>query len=699
MKRTKQALLLLNVLLLCGFCLPFPPANAEAAHYVTAAVRGEADGILTLENGETWYKVRQFEDDADYLLTVQNDAGEPLLLAVTNGDSTQYIWNYYRFAMTPSDAPRTASLNAGSYTLAADHGSLVTNYTGGIDTEHLWMHDDTALCFCENGVLSYLKYDAAAEAPFSMTDDRSEASAVTLYSRAETLERCIVRQPAAESYVTEGSGYPAPVFSVGLADVTADSIRWFVDGEEQLCVEPELTADSLTDQPAGIHRVSCLVEAHDSEGVHYRERSADAAFVIAKGVVPDSILTFSDVHEEYGLITDAIAAVMKRTGGYIPSLVICTGDLVNGPTAETERELNRYYPQITAHLGGLDTVFVAGNHDSAEAASIMSAAAQLGADPALPAAGGLIFDGDSEAVLKNGTNSRYAKGIITYGINYGAEIRETPAGIRYTYEDIIPEVEHFLEETAAQYHGELVVISAHSGLHVIGMQPESVSTAQIQLSPWMGENMYNVDCSFELAETINRYAEQYDMDILYLFGHDHSRSETEMFLTEGSRIVSARHYADRSTDSLTLHFTYAHAGYLSSVIGCANRNFTFIYRDGSRFSYNLMQSEGSLIRQKEFRAKQIYEAPAAAEPAAVTAVPETTETAAKTETTASQTAAQTETTASQTAAQKTASAAGSTASAPETAGVDAGEKQALWLVYIPACLIMLMCRIRRKNAS
>ncbi|MBR5405575.1 MAG: metallophosphatase family protein, partial [Oscillospiraceae bacterium] len=544
MKRTKQVLLLLTVLLLCGISLPVPPADAAAAHYLAAAVRGEADGILTLENGETWYKVKQFEDDADYLLTVKNEAGEPMLLAVTNVDSTRYIWNYYRYSMTTSDAPRVAVLYAAGYMLSAENGSLTTNYTGSSNSDHFWVHDDTALCFCVNGSRSYLKYDAAAGEPFSMTDDRSEASEVTLYSRAETLEHCITRQPAAESYVTEGSGYPAPVFSVGLADVTADYIRWYVDGEEQSCAERELTADSLADRPAGVHRVSCLVEAHDSEGVHYRERSADAAFVIAKGVVPDSIMTFSDVHEEYGLITDAIAAVMAQTGGYIPSLVICTGDLVNGPTVETARELNRYYPQITAHLGGLDTVFVAGNHDSAEAASVMSAAADLGADRSLPAAGGLIFDGDSEAVLTNGTNSRYAKGIITYGINFGAEIRETPAGTLYTYEDIIPEVARFLEETAAQYHGELVVISAHSGLHVIGMQPESVSTAQTQLSPWLGENMYNVECSYELAETINRYAEQYNMDILYLFGHDHSRSETELFLTDGSRIVSTKHYSD-----------------------------------------------------------------------------------------------------------------------------------------------------------
>ena len=692
MKKAKQFVLLLSVLILCCICFPLS-SSAAAPHYSVIPVQNEENGILTLENGEKWYKVRHFEDDADYLLTVKNDAGEQMILAVTNDIYTRCIWNYYRYTMTTSTAPRIAILTAGSYTLSADGSRLTTYYTGSADSDRYWTHEDSALCYSENGSALYLKYHADEDEPFSLTADRSEASEVTLYSRADTLERCITGQPAAKSYVTEDSGYAAPAFSVGLADVTTDSIQWFVDGEAQACSALQFTADSLTDQQAGVHRVSCLVEAHDSENVHYRERSADAAFVIAKGVVPDSILTFSDVHEEYGLITDAIEAVIAETDGWIPSLVICTGDLVNGPTVETERELNRYYPQILSQLGGLDTVFVAGNHDSAAAASVMSSAAGLGADAALSADGGVIFDGGSEAVLKTGTNSRYARGIITYGINFDAAIRNNADGILYSYEDTVRSVDRFLQETAAQYHGELVVISAHSGLHVIGMQPGSVSPAQIRLYPWLGENMYNVDCSYELAQTINRYAEQYHMNILYLFGHDHSRSETELFLSDGDKLTATRHYADRSSDSLTLHFTYAHAGYLSSVIGCADRNFAFIRRDGSEFCYDLMHVGDGVIRRRIFAEKQPYESPAPAETTAISDVSET-----NTAQTSAQTTVQTEPQTVPTASAPQ-TAAVSAVSAAKTAGVDAGENQNLLVIAVPAFIVLMISRKRKPKTS
>ena len=689
MKKAKQFFLLLSVLIFCSICLPFSPAAAASPLFSVIAVQQETDGILTLENGETWYKVRHFEDDADYILTVKNKAGEQQILALKNAVSTRYIWNYYRYTMTTSTAPRIAILSSGSWLLSAEDGRLTAYYSGNSASDRTWSHEDTALCYCENGAEQYLKYDEDADAPFSLTADKAEASEVILYSRPQTQERCIVRQPAAESYVTEGSGYPAPFFSVGLADVTADSIQWFVDGEAQPCSAPEFTADCLTDLPAGVHRVSCLAEAHDSDHVHYHEQSADAAFVIAKGVVPDSILTFSDVHEEYGLITNAIETVIAKTGGYIPSLIICTGDLVNGPTVEKERELNRYFPQILSHLGGLDTVFVAGNHDSAEAASIMSDAAGLHTDRALNTNGGMLFDGASEAVWLNGTNSRSAPGIITYGIHYDAAIRKRADGILYTYEDTVRDMNRFLQETAEHYHGELVVISAHSGLHVIGKQPESVNYIHAPLTPWLGENMYNVDCSYELAQTINRYAEQYDMNILYLFGHDHSRSETELFLTDGDRLIAPKHYADRSSGTLTLHFTYAHAGYLSSVIGCADQNFTFIYRDGERFSYDLMHTGGEIVHHAEFASKHPYEAPVTTETTPETAIPETTAAKSVAQTTV-QTAAQT--TEANAVPQNKA-----TASAVRTPGVDAGEKQDLFLIAVPAFIVLLISGKRNKT--
>lgn len=666
MRRARQFAFPVLVLLLFCICLPLSASSAVQPYYTAIAVNNEKDGVLTLENGDTWYRVREFQDDADYILTVKDNAGAQKILAVSNGESSRYIWNYYRYSMTTSTAPRIALLSASGCVLSVSGGRLMTYFTGSGDDDRAWSHEDTALCFRGSEGVWYLKYDAAADEPFAVTADRSEAAEVIVYSRYATRARCIVRQPAAASYVIEGSGYPAPVFSVGLPDVTLDSIRWFADGEEQHCRSTEFTAECLTDRPAGIHSVRCIVEAHDSDGVHYKEQSADAAFVIAKGVVPDSIMTFSDVHEEYGLITDAIGTVMQQTGGYIPSLVICSGDFVNGPTAEKDTELNRYFPQMISHLGGLDAVFVAGNHDSAEAASVMTSAAGLGAAAQLPAEGGLIFCGESDAVSQHGRNSRAAKGIVAYGINFDAALQKTDGGFYYTYENVIRSVDSFLKKTAGQYHGELVVISAHSGMHVIGQQPESVNMYS-ELYPWQGENAYNIDLSYELAQTINRYAEQYDMDILYLFGHDHSRGETELFLTDGDTLIGSHYYADRSCDALTLHFTYAHAGYLSSVIGSAVKQFSFIFRNGDSFSYDLLRSEGGVVRHEEFRAKHPYEEPAPAQ----------TEAVSETETT-------------QTTAQ-------SAASGTKAAGADAGDEMPALTIALPALAVLLLSRKRRGH--
>ena len=631
MKKARILVVLSSLVILCALCLNYVPVSVSAAGLTLIAVQESEPGVLRPDSGQKWYRVNRFEENENYIITLKNRAGENLMLAAAD-DASQYIWNYYRSNMTTSTAPRISALSTGRYRLTCSSGKLTVNdtqYSGG-DSD--WEYVDSALCYHGDGPVSYLKYDETSAAQFTFTPNRSDASEICLYACGKTLSRCITKQPEAASHVIEGSGYPAPVFTVEVPGVTVDSIKWYVDDAEQSCTELKFTADTLVNKPAGVHRVHCLIEAHDDRGLHYREKSAEAAFVIAKGVMPDSIMTFSDIHEEYGLISDAIAQVIRQTGGYIPSLIICTGDLVYGPTAEKETELRYYFPQIVPQFGGIDAVYVAGNHDSGAAASVMSAAAGLGAEKDLPASGGVIFDGESTAVSQNGRSSRDAKGIIAYGINFDAVIQQTGSGVLYTYKNVLGEVDRFLQETAAQYHGELVVISAHSGLHALGIQPESVNPVQMPLYAWVGENMYNADMSYDLAQLINRYAEQYNMDIFYLFGHDHSRNEAEMLLTDGDTLVSTQHYADRSTGSQPLHFTYAHAGYLSSVIGCADYSFSFIYRDGDHFSYDLLSTANDSIRHDVIKAKHPYEA--ASEPettvsAAVTTAQETTAASAK----------------------------------------------------------------------
>jgi len=624
--RISRIIVAVAALIVMLMCVPLGTFAASGAHFTLTDVAAGADGSITV-GGQEWFRAASFDDDKDYIITVK-DGGEKAL-TVADDEQSSCIWHYYRQTMVVSTTPRFTSLKSGSYYLVFSGDKLRTAYTRAVSGDLVWEHVGSALRYNEAGTYSYLRYDAGSDEPLSVTAELSEAAEVNIYTNGEQLERCIVSQPHAESCVIEGSGYPAPVFTVGLADVDVDSISWYVDGEEQDCDSLSFTAETLTGRSAGVHRVSCLVEAHDSSGIRYREKSEDAVFVIAKGVVPDSVITFSDVHEEYTRIGDAIACVIERTGGYIPSLVICTGDFVNGPKADADAMLGRYYPRIVAELGGLDAVFVSGNHDSGEAASAMSAAADLGAGEN-PPAGGLIFSGKS---AENGTNSRFAKGVIVYGLNQEAAMVDKDGSTAYTYENVLGDIESFLSKTAADYHGELVIISAHTGLHTLGVQPDSVNKNGARLTDWIGENAYNIDRSYELAALINRCAEQYGMDIMYLFGHDHSRAESELIMTDGDELISTESYADMTTGSQLLRFTYAHSGYLSTVIGSADSSFSFIYRDGDGFAYDLIRTYDSRTRHTDIAARYVPAETAAATSAVTTSAATTTAavTSAKTE--------------------------------------------------------------------
>ena len=587
--------------------MPVFGAAAADSHYKATAPFSVENGVLTLADGQKWYRVNEFENERDYIICVNDVEGRQVMLTAADNRSSEYIWHYFRRTMVTSVAPEYTTLSSDSFRLTYHDGELYTAANWWTEGDSAWECDGKCLSYNENGSLHYLRYSGDS---FSCTDDAAEASQVCIYSKGEELSRCIGRQPAAESYVIESSGYAAPVFSIELSDndITADSIKWFVDGEEQAAQGMSFTAECLVGKPVGVHHVSCLVEGHDAENIHYRERSAEAAFVIAKGVISDSVMTFSDIHEEYQLIDRAIERIMDRTGGYIPSLLICTGDLVNGPTVDKDIMLSRYYPQIVSHLGGLDAVFVSGNHDSGEAASVMSASAALGAENNTPF-GGRIFRGTSADVRSNGRNSRSAKGITVYGLNFESSLYHSGGEYTYSYDRAIKDVERFLKSTAEDYNGELVIISAHSGLHVLGLQPQSVNAVGRSIGKWIGENQYNIDRSYELAELINSYARKYDMDIMYLFGHDHSRAETEFILSDGDSLVSTEKYNKMSYDTQELSFTYGHAGYLSTSIGSADAHFSFIYRDGDHYSYDIMDIDGNIIRRRDIMAKSDFHEP------------------------------------------------------------------------------------------
>lgn len=637
---------------------------ADEGHYIVTAPLSEEMGVLTLADGEKWYKVNSFEDENDYIICVKGSDGRQVIFTAADDDYREYVWHYYRRTMVTSVAPRYTTLSSRSFYLTYHEGQLYTASNWWNDGESVWDISGGALSYNENGTMHYLKYTEDSDRPFSCTDDLGEAAQVCIYAKGDQLSRCISRQPAAESYVLEGSGYAAPVFSVGLSekDIVTDSVKWFVDGKEQDCAELTFTADTLVNKPVGVHRVGCLIEGHDSQGFHYRERSADAAFVIAKGVLPDSFMSFSDIHEQYEFIDRAIEKIMERTGGYIPSLIVCSGDLANGPTVDKDTMLGRYYPQIVSHLGGLDAVFVSGNHDSGEAASIMSSRAGLGADGDTSGAGGQIFRGLSDGVKNKGRNSRYAKGITVYGLNFESALYCNNGEYTYSYDRTIKELDSFLKKTAENYNGELVVISAHSGIHVLGLQPQSVNANGNSIGKWIGENQYNIDCSYELAQLINSYVKKYDMDIMYLFGHDHSRAETEFILSDGDTLVSTEKYSDMSYNTQELSFTYGHSGFLSTTIGSANARYSFIYRDGDHYSYDIMNLDGNIVRSRKIAAKSTFREPV------VTTV------------------------SSSAAASSVTTKAKTSADSPKT-----GDRSAAVLAFVPVAVLALLLSIKKKD--
>lgn len=445
---------------------------------------------------------------------------------------------------------------------------------GGSKSRTSWDYDGTLLVCTTNDGVYYLAYSYSAEA-FVVTEDPAQASDITVYTAGGALGKCIAYQPCAAGYVIEGSGYEAPEFSIGLTsdDIVADEIIWYVDNEEAARGSLVFTADCLKDKPVGIYYVYCTVKGHDSDGNYYSEKSAEAAFVVAKGIIDNSVLTFSDVHEEYENISAAIKDIMDMNDGKIPALIVDTGDWVNGAAVDAETFERVYYPQIAAQQGGINAVYVAGNHEDSKAATKLSIESDLGADSSFEDGIGVIFDSRSKAAKDNGTSSKNAGGLIVYGINFYGLESKSDTGRSYSYENACEKLDSFLSDLAKNYNNEVVMISSHTGLHVLGIQPES---AESGVKEWSGSGEYNLDKSAEIVKILNKYADKYGMDILFLFGHDHSKGEKEFVLKPGSELTSTVSYSDKTYETQTISFTYAHAGYISSRIGAADSHYSLI---------------------------------------------------------------------------------------------------------------------------
>lgn len=406
-----------------------------------------------------------------------------------------------------------------------------------------------------------------------------------------------VKQPEPVHFVLEGSDYAAPVFSAELAlpegsRAEGIAVQWTVNGEpmgeasytEGAAVTSICVADALRGKDAGVYRVSCTAGCLVNGGWQ-RSGSFAVNFIVCRGVLENSVLTFSDVHQDWDHVGLAIENTMLAHDGRIPALVIATGDWNNlyltGNVEENRRTcLQEGIERIALQLGGIDTVWVSGNHDNGYAAGYtnLNGVADLGIIPADYAnedegisGTGILFDSRSAGWRENADSSSEINGLVVIGVNFEDVLaaRSGEANGKYDkpscdYGDgteesdsVFKYLKTALDTIAADYHGEVVVISTHAGIHVLGVDPASNSSHVFE------DPDYCVTNSAAVVRLVNSYAEEYGMHIVWLFGHDHSKSEEEFVKLPGDTVISTVSFDEQTSEELTLQFAYGQAGYIT----------------------------------------------------------------------------------------------------------------------------------------
>ena len=552
-------------LTIVAVCIALMSVPLRADTVIDTSVLTETNGTVD-ESGSTYYKVSDFVNGQDHIIGVlDSDSGMLNALSVS-GDTSSSVW---------TNSSR-GSLRIGSLSLTADaSGFVLTTRSGGGGsggggrtssgdlerTRGQWNYVNSQLYYTIDGASYYVTFDPEM-GTFSMSADQSVAAIVSIYTNGSRRGSVITSHPQPVHYTIAGSGSSAPSFSVGVTgSVSFESITytWYADSSSvQSGSDSSYTASGISS--VGVHPVYCVVEGRDTNGYYYREQSNAANFIIANGICDNSLLTFSDVHEDFDNIGGAIADVMANNDGKIPSLIVCTGDFVRGFGATADSARSVYLPQIKAQLGGIDTVYVAGNHEPGAPfveANLAAAFGCSGIDDGI----GVIYNNNDD--------------LIVYGINYD--------GLNDTYAPLLDQLEAFLQNVSANYNGELILLSSHTGLHSLGIQPESGASA------WGGGAMYNLSRSMEVVALINEYVEEYGLRITFLMGHDHTRNEPEFLLLPGDTIYSTDTYVDSSSStytSQTINFVYGHSGYLSNNLGVSDKHYTFLrWDDNTEYIY------------------------------------------------------------------------------------------------------------------
>ncbi len=522
--------------------------------------------------------------------TVTGDAGSRTASAA-KGTSIQVKKVGDGYALLMSDPPGTWNfIHVDGGTLAKDSDSTAE------EKYNKWNLDaDGHLYYDDNGTKYYLNSDGTVGTEYdgvSILLGGTEAASAgggggkggnSIVSKIKADGPQVVNHPEATNVEYEGTGYEAPRYSTTAAlpegsTATSITFKWYVNNtlvatniRSDAVAGAEITdvfqADQLKGVTAGVYpvycEVSCTIAGEDGTETEYTNTAATVNFIVCKGIRSNTALTFSDVHEGFDSIGTAISNVMGDEG-LIPALIICTGDWANGhySGAELDSEgynttLNTFISRLKGQAGGIDTVFVSGNHDSGEAAITASIDADLGAAEDYDGVG-VIYDSDADTDSVG--TSEADDGLIVFGINY-----ENIEGENGTdYDNIYDDLATFLSDLRDDYAGQLVVISAHAGLH--------------QLEDWGGEAAYNINNANKIVALLNEYAET-GMNILYMFGHNHSKGESELALVPGDEITTVISYTDKTTETVPISFAYGHAGYLLQGTGSGAARYSLISWD------------------------------------------------------------------------------------------------------------------------
>ncbi len=360
------------------------------------------------------------------------------------------------------------------------------------------------------------------------------------------------KQPEGKEFVTAGgeATFEVDAERTKQSDksITTEGIafQWYLDGEKIDGKTGKTLVYNFADMAAGVYTLTCKATYVDSKKEEHTTESTPAAYIIAADVSNDYLL-FSDIHQEPDNIADVLKTYMSLNDYYLPTLVFASGDYCNdGGTAE-DTALREQLDAIDAMLGGLHTIYLAGNHEKSTLIGLLNE--------------------KNFKIAKTGCIMN--EGAYVYTINYD-EIEGK------SYSNIIGQVEAFLKTATKD---QPIIFVAHAGIHMV--------------EEWGGGDDYNIDLSDQMVDLLNKYGK--DKKIFFFFGHDHSRGEAEFYMTAGKPITSTYSYSDSLNRTQTLNFTYGHMGYLNTKIGAGAGRATVLSFGDSGISMYMIDKSGKVV--------------------------------------------------------------------------------------------------------